>query len=221
MRSRRDILVAAVGAPVPGGGDARPPPSSSFVESAAWVVSVVRAESRDGDVEAGAGAGAGADADAAFWARVEFGVCAGRCVPRGTMGTHSRDDGATFFCRVWASEAASSDFSSDSVPASMGSWDGGTVTVDAEVVVWGESSTSFADGDSRAIFRHFSRARRRFGVCGPRADSGEKPSKASQAVAKWGNSCSLGWDFEMGRLRLRTSPGPWPLSSIPGEEGTE
>jgi hypothetical protein len=198
-------LVDAAGGPPLGGVDARPSSLSFFVESAAWVVLGVRAESRDGDVEAGAGAGADADADGAFRAGVELRV--GRCVPRGKMGTHSRD-GSTFPCCVWASKAASSDFSSGSVPALMSSWDGGTVTVDAEVAAWGDSSTLFADGDSGANFRHFSRARRRFGVCGPRADSGEKPSKASQAVAKWGNIFSLGRDFVMRRLRLRTSLGP-------------
>ena len=49
-------------------------------------------------------------------------------------------------------------------------------------------------------------------MCGPRADSGEKPSKASQAVANLGKFFSLGRDSEAMRLRFLTSLGPETVS---------
>lgn len=51
-------------------------------------------------------------------------------------------------------------------------------------------------------------------MCGPRADSGEKPSKASQAVANLDSCLSPGRDAAARRLRLRfwTSAGPVAVS---------
>jgi hypothetical protein len=73
-----------------------------------------------------------------------------------------------------------------------------------------ERSSGRAEDSLGASSRHFSRTRRRFGVCGPRADSGENPSKASQAAAKPRNTSSLRMGTEVGRLRNRTSLGPEP-----------
>jgi hypothetical protein len=75
------------------------------------------------------------------------------------------------------------------------------------VMMLSSSARSVACG---AILRHFSRARERFRVCGPRADSGEKPSNASQAAAKSGKMFPFG--RAAGRLRRRTSLGPCAVS---------
>lgn len=158
----------------------------------------------------------GGEADAPLGTKVR--ARAGRCTPPpGMMGTHSRGCG-TFSSSIWASETETG---SDSGPvhASMGSWDDGAAAVLAR------SSLSLCaedddDDDVGASFCHFSRARRRFGVCGPRADSGEKPSKASHAAAKWGNFFSFAArDTEMGSLRLKISEGPRTVPSIPFARG--
>ena len=157
----------------------------------------------------------GVDADVLLGIGVSAGV--GRCAPPGMIGTHSRG-GGTFCCSVWASETETGS-DSGPVPTSMGSWDSDTAAVVARSFL---PLRAEKDDDGAVLgvsFCHFSRAWRRFGVFGPRADSGEKPSKASQAVAKCGNRFSFGRDAEMGRLRLKTSPTPRPVPSIPCARG--
>jgi hypothetical protein len=106
------------------------------------------------------------------------------------MGTHSRE-GISF---VPVSVI-------DSVPASTPSaslpWDEGDTASAAAVALSSSSLRAEAGG---ATLRHFSCARKRFGVCGPRADSEEKPSKASQALANSGRESWSRWDV---KTRLR------------------
>ena len=100
----------------------------------------------------------------------------------GVMGTHSR---AGVFCsRVSAAISVSTSTSA----APCDDHDGDSAAAVATLL---SSSPGSVDAWS-ARLRHFSRARKRFGVCGPRADSGEKPSKASHAAAKLGNLSSFG-----------------------------
>ena len=120
----------------------------------------------------------------------------------GMMGTHSRE-GIVRSC-VSAVDSASNDSASTCTPAVPCDDDGAAAVAAAAVVMMLSSSAQgVACG---AILRHFSRARKRFRVCGPRADSGEKPSKASQAAAKSGKMFPFG--RATGRLRRRTSLGP-------------
>ena len=128
------------------------------------------------------------------------------------MGIHSRGGMACFGCAC-ASVSVPVDDSGNSV--STGLCEGGTFSA---TLLVGSSPTSSAEGDedgdcegaARATFCHFSRTRRRFGVCGPRADSGEKPSKASQALASLGSVASL--DTEKGRRLGRwTSNGLYSI----------
>ena len=98
----------------------------------------------------------------------------------GMIGTHSREaaSGGTFTFTPASAGAGSAStslalsFSGDAVPAAFGSL--------------------LEDAGMRP--RHFSRARNRFGVCAPRAVSGEKPSKASQAAANLDLSALSGRD---------------------------
>ena len=125
----------------------------------------------------------------------------------GVMGTHSR--AGVFRSRVSAAGSVSTSTSAASCDDNDG---------DAAATVVTSSSGS-ADAWC-ARLRHFSRARKRFGVCGPRADSGEKPSKATQAAAKLGILCSFGSRSTVGRLRRRSSFGPDSVASDrAGEKG--
>ena len=121
----------------------------------------------------------------------------------GIMGTHSREG----IVRSWVSavDSASNDSASTCTSAVPCDDDGAAAVAAAAAVVMMLSSSARGVACG-AILRHFSRARKRFTVCGPRADSGEKPSKASQAAAKSGKMFPFG--RATGRLRRRTSLGP-------------
>ena len=128
----------------------------------------------------------------------------GRCCEwgvEGTMGTHSRE--GISFVRVSIIDCILAFTSPTSIP-----WDEGD-TASAAVVAL-SSSTLRAEAGGASL-RHFLCARKRFGVCGPRADSEEKPSKASQALANSGSASGSKWDEKM-RLRRRTSLGKNSIS---------
>jgi hypothetical protein len=127
----------------------------------------------------------------------------GRCFEwgvEGMMGTHSRE--GVSFVRVSAVDIVPASASSTSIP-----WDEGDAASAAVVALSSSYLRAKAGG---ASLRHFSRARERFGVCGPRSDLEQKPSKASQALANSGRVCWSRWDPMY--LRWETSRGVLSVS---------